>query len=130
MRHKITRRCSLALPRPGPSIFLTDLPPPPSLALILLTQNRSLKKLYEKTDELKAPTNVEKHRLCGSLDVFFAARAALQDLTILYGDRLIAEGIYMPCSQFEALFVSTAHTEEDIALTVEAAKKAMGVVSG
>jgi hypothetical protein len=43
---------------------------------------------------LKAPTNVEKHRLCGSLDVFFAARAALQDLTILYGDRLIAEGIY------------------------------------
>ena len=43
---------------------------------------------------------------------------------------LIERGVYMPCSQFEALFVSTAHTEEDIEATVGAAKEVMGVVSG
>jgi glutamate-1-semialdehyde 2,1-aminomutase len=30
-------------------------------------------------------------------------------------------GIYLPCSQFEALFVSAAHTEADIHKTIEAA---------
>jgi glutamate-1-semialdehyde 2,1-aminomutase len=34
---------------------------------------------------------------------------------------LMDRGVYMPCSQFEALFLSTAHTEEDVAATVEAA---------
>ncbi len=35
---------------------------------------------------------------------------------------LIDRGIYMPCSQFEALFVSAKHTEEDIEKTIDAAK--------
>ena len=35
---------------------------------------------------------------------------------------LIDRGVYMPCSQFEALFVSAAHSEADIDLTIEAAK--------
>ena len=43
---------------------------------------------------------------------------------------LIERGIYMPCSQFEALFLSTAHTEEDIAATVGAAREVFGAVSG
>jgi glutamate-1-semialdehyde 2,1-aminomutase len=34
---------------------------------------------------------------------------------------LIERGVYMPCSQFEALFVSTAHTEADIDATLAAA---------
>jgi glutamate-1-semialdehyde 2,1-aminomutase len=34
---------------------------------------------------------------------------------------LIDRGIYMPCSQYEALFVSTAHSEADINATVSAA---------
>jgi glutamate-1-semialdehyde 2,1-aminomutase len=33
-------------------------------------------------------------------------------------------GIYFPCSQFEALFVSAAHTEADIDATIDAASKA------
>jgi glutamate-1-semialdehyde 2,1-aminomutase len=36
---------------------------------------------------------------------------------------LIDRGVYMPCSQYEALFVSAAHTEADIAATVAAAKE-------
>ena len=34
---------------------------------------------------------------------------------------LIERGIYMPCSQYEALFVSAAHTEADIDATIRAA---------
>jgi len=34
---------------------------------------------------------------------------------------LLNRGVYMPCSQFEALFVSAAHTEGDIDRTVSAA---------
>ncbi len=36
---------------------------------------------------------------------------------------LIHRGSYMPCSQYEALFVSAAHTTADIDSTVEAAKE-------
>lgn len=35
---------------------------------------------------------------------------------------LIDRGVYLPCSQYEAMFVSAAHTEADIDNTVEAAK--------
>jgi glutamate-1-semialdehyde 2,1-aminomutase len=38
---------------------------------------------------------------------------------------LVARGIYWPPSQFEAAFVSLAHTEEDVARTVEAARQAL-----
>lgn len=34
---------------------------------------------------------------------------------------LIERGIYMPCSQFEALFVSAAHSDSDIDATIDAA---------
>jgi glutamate-1-semialdehyde 2,1-aminomutase len=35
---------------------------------------------------------------------------------------LMNRGVYMPCSQFEALFVSAAHTEADIDTTIAAAE--------
>jgi glutamate-1-semialdehyde 2,1-aminomutase len=37
---------------------------------------------------------------------------------------LIERGIYMPCSQFEALFVSAVHSEADIDATIAAAREA------
>jgi glutamate-1-semialdehyde 2,1-aminomutase len=36
---------------------------------------------------------------------------------------LLERGVYVPCSQFEALFVSTAHSEEDIDATLAAARE-------
>lgn len=39
--------------------------------------------------------------------------------------KLIGEGVYMPCSQYEALFISAAHTEDDIDATIAAAKSAL-----
>ena len=38
---------------------------------------------------------------------------------------LIERGVYMPCSQFEALFVSAAHTEADIDATLAAAREVL-----
>jgi glutamate-1-semialdehyde 2,1-aminomutase len=38
---------------------------------------------------------------------------------------MIERGIYLPCSQFEAMFVSAAHTEADIDATVAAARERM-----
>jgi glutamate-1-semialdehyde 2,1-aminomutase len=38
---------------------------------------------------------------------------------------MLARGIYLPCSQFEAAFVSAAHTEGDIDRTIQAAEEAL-----
>ncbi len=40
---------------------------------------------------------------------------------------MLARGVYLPCSQFEAAFVSSAHTEDDIDRTIEAAREALRV---
>jgi glutamate-1-semialdehyde 2,1-aminomutase len=39
---------------------------------------------------------------------------------------VIERGIYLPCSQFEALFVSATHSEADIDATIAAAQEAIG----
>jgi len=41
---------------------------------------------------------------------------------------LIEHGVYMPCSQFEALFISNAHTDADIDKTIAAAKAVLSKI--
>jgi glutamate-1-semialdehyde 2,1-aminomutase len=38
---------------------------------------------------------------------------------------LLQRGVYFPCSQYEALFVSAVHTEEDIDRTIAAASESL-----
>jgi len=38
---------------------------------------------------------------------------------------LIDRGIYLPCSQYEAMFLSTAHTQQQIDQTVAAAREVL-----
>jgi glutamate-1-semialdehyde 2,1-aminomutase len=38
--------------------------------------------------------------------------------------KMLDAGIYLPASQFEAAFLSTAHSEEDISKTIDAAQQA------
>lgn len=78
------------------------------------------------------------HRLArvGSMmTLFFSDRdvtdwdtAALSDTKryAQYFWSLLDRGVYMPCSQFEALFVSAAHTEADIDATIAAARESLG----
>lgn len=42
-----------------------------------------------------------------------------------YFHGMLDEGVYLPPSQFETLFISAAHGKEDIARTIEAARKVM-----
>ncbi|HZZ70979.1 MAG TPA: glutamate-1-semialdehyde 2,1-aminomutase [Pirellulales bacterium] len=42
---------------------------------------------------------------------------------------LIERGVYFPCSQYEALFLSAAHTEADLAQTLAAAREALAAVA-
>src|SRR5437764_154771 len=41
---------------------------------------------------------------------------------------MMDRGVYLPCSQFEAAFVSAAHTEADIDRTVAAAREALAAL--
>jgi glutamate-1-semialdehyde 2,1-aminomutase len=43
---------------------------------------------------------------------------------------MLARGVYLPCSQFEAAFVSAAHTEADIDHTVNAARESLKAIVG
>jgi len=38
---------------------------------------------------------------------------------------MMNRGVYLPCSQFEAAFLSTAHRDDDVANTIEAAREAL-----
>jgi glutamate-1-semialdehyde 2,1-aminomutase len=42
-----------------------------------------------------------------------------------YFQAMLDRGIYLPCSQYEALFVSAAHTDEDIDTTIQAAREVL-----
>ena len=42
---------------------------------------------------------------------------------------MIERGVYMPCSQYEALFISTAHSDEDLAATAAAAREVLAELS-
>lgn len=73
-------------------------------------------------------------RVASLLTIFFTAKpvvdyeSAKQANTKLFGrffHRLLAEGIYWPPSQFEAAFVSLAHSDEDIQTTIGAVGKAL-----
>ncbi len=76
---------------------------------------------------------------CGSMfTVFFQAGPvhSLKDATRSDTGRfsrffhsMLDEGVYLPCSQFEACFVSAVHSNEDVAATVAAARKAFAAVA-
>lgn len=42
---------------------------------------------------------------------------------------MLEEGFYLPCSQFEAWFISTAHTEQNIEETISAAERVLSGLS-
>ncbi len=58
---------------------------------------------------------------------------ARQSDTRLFGRffwEMLARGVYLPCSQFEALFISAAHTTDDIDQTTLAARAALKAARG
>jgi len=82
----------------------------------------------------EAGINLYIGRVASLLTIFFTAKAvvdyesARQADTKLFArffQQLLSAGIYWPPSQFEAAFISTAHTDEDIQFTLGAIKTAL-----
>jgi len=75
----------------------------------------------------------------GSMLTLFFQRGPVRDYdSALHSDTaafsrffwaMIERGVYWPCSQFEALFVSAAHSDADIDATLSAAEQALSVVA-
>ncbi len=107
--------------------------------LAMLRHLRSHPEVYERldqsTDFLAAalPRDAVTVNRIGSMMTWFFTRQPVEDYAgALTSDRarfgrffhaMLERGIYLPPSQFESLFVSAAHTGEDLARTAEAARE-------
>jgi glutamate-1-semialdehyde 2,1-aminomutase len=79
------------------------------------------------------------HNRVGSMFTWFFAKGPVTDWTSAaksdteafgrFFRAMLENGIYLPPSQFEAAFLSAAHTEGDVRQTVEAAKQAFATVN-
>jgi glutamate-1-semialdehyde 2,1-aminomutase len=81
----------------------------------------------------KAGVNIQLPRIGSMFTVFFTIdpvtdyETAAKADTKMYAKffhQMLSQGVYFPPSQFEAAFVSTAHTYKDIQSTVSASEKA------
>lgn len=66
----------------------------------------------------------------GPVTDFDSANKSDLDLFRAMYQALLTEGIYLPPSQFEGMFLSTKHTEEDIEQTITAFDNALSKVTG
>lgn len=82
--------------------------------------------------------NLQYHRLGSMFGMFFSEQpvydynsAKLSDIAAFntYFHAMLEEGVYLAPSQFEAAFMSAAHSEEDIETTIAASGKAFAKVA-
>lgn len=104
-------------------------------------------KVYLRLEELAGdlegrlasvlPETVRINRVGSLLTLFFndgdvtdwqSANQCDRDAFSVYFHRMLDQGIYLPPSQFEAMFVSLAHTEDDVAITAKAVGQAINVI--
>jgi len=80
-----------------------------------------------------AGKNFQINRIGSMMTLFFTSEpvtdynSAVRSDTTLYGKffhEMLNRGVYLPPAQFEAFFVSTAHTKEDLDKTIKAAGEA------
>jgi glutamate-1-semialdehyde 2,1-aminomutase len=115
-----------------------------SAGLAVLRHLQSHPEIYEQlnraTGQLAAcaPANVTVNRMGSMMTWFFtdqpvtdAASARLSDARRFgkFFHAMLERGIYLPPSQYEALFVSAAHSEADIARTLDAARESFAIAA-
>lgn len=120
---------------------------PLAMAAGLATLNQLDEGLYQRLERLgqrletgllaaleETQTPAQLHRVGSMWTLFFNAHpvtdyaSAAQSDTARFGKffhAMLDRGIYLPPSQFESAFISSAHTEEDIDQTVQAAREAL-----
>ena len=108
---------------------------------ILLADTSLTEKLIKKTTRLVeglkikadlANVSVQIQQAGSMFSIFFnskrvknfkTAASSNQEKFQNWFSAMLERGIYLPPSQFETIFVSAAHSEEDIAKTLEAAEE-------
>ena len=111
--------------------------------LELLKKPGVYKKIADTTERLvtglrrlfaQAEVPAQINSVCGAFTVFFNAEPVTDMATAAKSDgaafarffhAMTERGVYPPPSQFEAWFVSAAHTDEDVEATLAAAKAAL-----
>jgi glutamate-1-semialdehyde 2,1-aminomutase len=87
---------------------------------------------------IKAGIPVFSTRVGSMFTVFFTKRPVIDYATAKRSDtdrfgryfsEMLKQGIYLAPSQFEASFVSLAHTDEDIEKTIEVARRCLSSIS-
>jgi len=108
----------------------------------ILKESRVYEELERKSSLLEngmseaastAGVNTQLPRQGSMFTIFFAkdvvtdyetASKADTELYAKFFHHMLSEGVYLPPSEFEAAFVSAAHTDEDIEVTIDAASEA------
>jgi glutamate-1-semialdehyde 2,1-aminomutase len=113
-----------------------------SAGLAAIRQLQARPEIYEQLDRSAgklaacAPESISVNRVGSMMTWFFtdepvtdAESAKLSDIKCFgkFFHAMLERGIYLPPSQFEALFVSAAHTDADIARTVDAARESFAI---
>jgi glutamate-1-semialdehyde 2,1-aminomutase len=92
--------------------------------------------LFDAAQKAKIPVQI--NRLISQMTLFFNENKIVDYETALQSDKtryaqffhfLLENGVYLPPSQFEAFFVSTAHTIADVEKTIAVACKAFKKIS-
>jgi glutamate-1-semialdehyde 2,1-aminomutase len=105
----------------------------PDLYSVLEEKGSYLEKGLKKAAD-SAGKKYVINRVGSMMSMFFTDKkvtdynSALTSDTAAFGkyfSSMLREGIYLPPAQFEALFVSTAHSSDDLDRTIEAAERAL-----
>ncbi len=115
-----------------------------SAGLAMLRHIQTHPQIYQQFDAAtaalaaSAPQGVTVNRV-GSMMTWFFTPAPVTDYDTAkhsetsrfkrFFHAMIERGIYLPPSQFEALFVSTAHSPEDLKRTAEAARESFAIAN-
>jgi glutamate-1-semialdehyde 2,1-aminomutase len=92
--------------------------------------------LFEKAREAKVPVRINA---VGSMMTVFFCEQPVRDMASAskmnsnrfakFWRKMLEEGVYLPPSAYEAWFISNAHTERDIDVTIRAAGEAFKAAS-
>jgi glutamate-1-semialdehyde 2,1-aminomutase len=96
------------------------------------TTRRLVEGLAQAAEKADVPYHVAQ---CGSMFTLFFSDVPVTDYATAtrsdterfaqYFRGMLEQRVYLPCSQFEANFVSTCHTPDDIAMTIAAAQQTL-----
>jgi glutamate-1-semialdehyde 2,1-aminomutase len=116
-----------------------------SAGLAVLRHLQKHPEVYDRLNRITgmlaacAPENISVNRVGSMMTWFFTDQPVTDSDTAKTSDlkrfgrffhAMLERGIYLPPSQYEALFVSAAHTDADIECTIRAARESFAIAAG